>query len=452
MDFQKTLAWMLEDAQRMWEFRWVALLCAWLVAAGGWVTVRLIPDSYEAHARVYVDAEGVLKPLLKDLTVPTDPIEQVKLMTRALLSRPHLETIATKTGLGARAENEKERERLLVELEQTILVTRPQLATDDQIYTISYSDHDPAMARDVVQALLDDFIGESMTGDRTASAQARTFLQGQIKVYEDRLTAAENRLAEFKTKNMGLIQGESEGDFYGRFQTARTEVAALQSQIGSLTDKRNELARQLANEASSSSNGSDPLRSSSVDPAISNLEEEMAQLQLRFTDKHPDVVRARQTLEDLYKIREDELRGRAASGRLGQPAQRRSRIAADQDSPERRRRRPRRTARPAAREERPGQLPARHGHHDSGSRGPAGPPESGLHGGEEGIRNPAPAPRVRADEPGCTGGQEGRFLPCPGSAAHAAEALVATAPAAEFAGSCRGDLRRPAGGLPARPA
>jgi hypothetical protein len=118
MDFQKTLARIIEDAQRMWEFRWLGLLVAWLIAAGGWITVRMIPDNYEAvAARVYVNAEGVLKPLLQGLTVPTDPLEQVKLMTRALLSRPHLETVADKTGLSARARNPAEREWLLLELE-----------------------------------------------------------------------------------------------------------------------------------------------------------------------------------------------------------------------------------------------------------------------------------------------------------------------------------------------
>jgi polysaccharide chain length determinant protein (PEP-CTERM system associated) len=311
MDFQKTLARIIEDAQRMWEFRWLGLLVAWLIAAGGWITVRMIPDNYEAVARVYVNAEGVLKPLLQGLTVPTDPLEQVKLMTRALLSRPHLETVADKTGLSARARNPAEREWLLLELETSILVLRPMRAEDEQVYTISYSDRDPDMARAVVQTLLDDFISDSMTSDVEESAEAGDFLRDQIKQYEVRLTEAENRLAEFKTKNMGLIQGE--GDFYGRFEAARAEVSALQAEVSSLTNKRNELARQLAGEGSSA-DGIDPLRSSSVDGPISNLEAEIAQLQLRFTDKHPDVLRARQTLDDLYRIREEELRARAAGG------------------------------------------------------------------------------------------------------------------------------------------
>jgi polysaccharide chain length determinant protein (PEP-CTERM system associated) len=54
--------------------------------------------------------------------------------------------------------------------------------------------------------------------------------------------------------------------------------------------------------------------STSVDTAIGNLEAELAQLRLRFTERHPDVVRVKQTLEDLYRIREEEIRARAAGG------------------------------------------------------------------------------------------------------------------------------------------
>ena len=52
MELDKILVPIIEDAQRMWKFRWVALLCAWLAAAGGWVVVRALPDRYEAQARV----------------------------------------------------------------------------------------------------------------------------------------------------------------------------------------------------------------------------------------------------------------------------------------------------------------------------------------------------------------------------------------------------------------
>jgi polysaccharide chain length determinant protein (PEP-CTERM system associated) len=307
MELDKILAPFIEEAQLIWKFRWVALLCAWLAAAGGWLVVRTLPDTFEASARVYVNAQTVLKPLLKDLTVSTDTMEQVDLVTRALLTRSHLETVAAATGLDSRARNQNDRDSLVARLQRTIEVTKNSA---DQVYTISYSDQDPVVAKTVVQALLDDFMADTLRGDIVQSAQAQTFIEDQIKTYEQRLTEAEERRADFKRKNMGLMQG-GDSDYYTRFQEAQAAVDALRSQIRSLTNRRNELARQIAGEESGAG---DALPQTSVDAAISNLETEAAQLKLRFTDKHPDVVRVNRTLQDLYRAREEELRARAAGG------------------------------------------------------------------------------------------------------------------------------------------
>ena len=48
-----------------WRRRWMGLMVAWLVCGVGWVGVYLIPNQYEASARLYVDADAVLTPLLR---------------------------------------------------------------------------------------------------------------------------------------------------------------------------------------------------------------------------------------------------------------------------------------------------------------------------------------------------------------------------------------------------
>jgi len=46
-----------------WRYRWSAVAVSWLVCGAGWAGVYLIPNQYEASARLYVDAdEGELEP------------------------------------------------------------------------------------------------------------------------------------------------------------------------------------------------------------------------------------------------------------------------------------------------------------------------------------------------------------------------------------------------------
>lgn len=310
MDINKLIAMLLEHARRIWRFRTIVILTAWLVAIAGWTVVRFLPNSYDASAEVFVNAETLLKPLLEGVTVPTDPIEQVALITRALLSRPHLEAVAQRTGLSARASNQAEKEALLAHLASQVLVLQ---GNDEQIYTISYSDRDPEMARKVVAALLDDFIAGTQTEDEAQSTEAQAFLKQQIQIYEQRLTEAEDRLAKFKSQNMGLVPG-SEGDYYERLRSAQGAADSLQSQVRSATNRRNELAAQLAGEEAALDSGTGTGGTTSVDATIAKLETELAALRLRFTDKHPDVVTTKQTLQDLYRVRDQELADRAKGG------------------------------------------------------------------------------------------------------------------------------------------
>lgn len=44
----------------VWHRRWIALAVAWGVCLLGWVAVALMSNSYESHARIYVDVDDVL--------------------------------------------------------------------------------------------------------------------------------------------------------------------------------------------------------------------------------------------------------------------------------------------------------------------------------------------------------------------------------------------------------
>ena len=66
---QEPIKQLLATLRGMWKFRWPSLVVAWVVAAVGVVAVWRIPDQYEAAARVYVDTDSILKPLMSGLTV-----------------------------------------------------------------------------------------------------------------------------------------------------------------------------------------------------------------------------------------------------------------------------------------------------------------------------------------------------------------------------------------------
>jgi len=58
----------IDQLRSLWQFRWPALIAAWIVCVAGWLGVMAMPDMYEATARVFVDTQSILKPLLSGMT------------------------------------------------------------------------------------------------------------------------------------------------------------------------------------------------------------------------------------------------------------------------------------------------------------------------------------------------------------------------------------------------
>ena len=107
----------------IWRYRWFMMLVAWLVSVIGWGIVYQLPDKYEANARVHVDTQSMLQPLLRGLTIGTNSSQRVQLVTRTLLRRPNMEKLARMTDLDLTALTPTDMEELLDDLEDDITIS-----------------------------------------------------------------------------------------------------------------------------------------------------------------------------------------------------------------------------------------------------------------------------------------------------------------------------------------
>jgi polysaccharide chain length determinant protein (PEP-CTERM system associated) len=283
-----------------WRFRWVAVGVAWAIALAGWLAVGMMPNEYQARAKIFVDTDSVLKPLLAGLAVATDPVTQVNMMSRALMTRPHLEKVARETDLALRAKTPESFQRLIDSMPTRIGIGGGQ----GNIYSITFEDADPQMAYRVVRKLADTFVEDSIGNKRDDTAGAQRFLTEQLSDYERKLREAEDRLANFKKENLGLMPGQT-GDYYARRQTVADDLAKLRSQYSVVEQRRDELRRQLEGEEPTFGlvNPTTPAgRVATVtDAKIAEFQKQLDQLLLQYTDKHPRVVALRETIEQLRK-------------------------------------------------------------------------------------------------------------------------------------------------------
>jgi len=305
---------LLDYLRGIWRNRWYALGCAWVLCLIGWAVVYRMPDQYKASARVFVDTQSVLRPLMRGLAIDANPSAQIGLVTRTLLSRPNLEKIARLTDLDIQAATPEALDRLLTRLQSQIRLG-PASRQDQNLYDVTHTDRSPQRAKDVVQAVVTVF-AENLLGDsRMDTDSAQRFLDKQISEYEVRLAEAESHLREFKLKNMGLMPSEG-ATYYNRMQQVVADLEAIRLEMTQAENRRNSLVKQIENEKPTvESTFADPWStqpgaadfSLPVDGRIQNLEQKLDELLLKYTEKHPDVIIIRETLADLRKQREEEL-------------------------------------------------------------------------------------------------------------------------------------------------
>jgi polysaccharide chain length determinant protein (PEP-CTERM system associated) len=300
----------------MWKWRWAGLGVAWAVALIGAAVLWRMPDRFEASARVYVDTQTVLKPLMAGLAVQPDIDQQVNMLARTLITRPNVEALMRSSDLNLHIKNPENRDGAIEEVARGIKLTG---GGRENIYDLSYRDTNPETAKRVVQNLVSMFVESGLGGKRRDSESARRFIDEQIKGYEVKLQEAEGRLKDFKLKNFGFTGEAVGGDYFARVGQLTDEIAKLRVEIRGAEDSRNAMRRELQGEEPILLPDATMAGANSIvpelDAQIQAQRRELNDLQRRFTDRHPDVIAARNLIQELEQQKKDQIATRSKLAR-----------------------------------------------------------------------------------------------------------------------------------------
>jgi polysaccharide chain length determinant protein (PEP-CTERM system associated) len=291
----------------MWRRRWFGVMAAWAVAAIGLVAVLRFQDRYESEAKVYVDTKSVLRPLMRDLAVDPDLDQTIGMLGRTLITRPNVELLMKKTQLVTPETPQADSDRIAETLLRDIKVNA---FGRDNVFTFSYRDTDPARGRRVVEGLVALFVESDRGAKQRDSESARGFIEEQIRQYETRLAEAENRLKDFKLRNLGTVEGPGR-DFFSRIAALREEHNKLQTDLRAAEQSREALKNELSGEVATLVPDVAPAvgsaSSTELDARLDGQRRQLDELLRRYTDAHPDVVATRRLIGRLEEQRQQEL-------------------------------------------------------------------------------------------------------------------------------------------------
>ncbi len=270
-----------------------------------------IPNQYEASARIYVDTQSILKPLMTGLAIQPNVDQQVAMLSRTLISRPNIEKLVRMADLDLKNESKQQQE---AQIETLMKVLEIKSTNRDNLYTLSYRDEEADRARRVVQSLVSIFVDSRLSSSRTDADSAKVFINEQIKAYEAKLQLAETRLKEFRLRNIDLQNGDGQ-DSATRISDLATQLGQAKLELREAETARDSARQQLAAEKSAgASTATQSLLQESalsvstpeIDARIEAQKKNLDNLLQRFTEQHPEVISARHLVKELEEQRQKE--------------------------------------------------------------------------------------------------------------------------------------------------
>ena len=299
-------------ARGIWKHRWPGLLVAWVVAAIGAAVVLWVPDKYEASARIYVDTQSILKPLMSGLAVQPNVEQQVAMLSRTLISRPNVEKLIRMADLDLGEKSKDAQEALVERVTKSLEIKN---TGRDNLYTLGFRDPSPDKAKRVVQSRVSIFVESSLGDTRKDSDTAKKFIDEQIKTYVAKLEEAESRLKQFKLRNMEVATADGK-DMSSRLGEVGDQLNQARLELREAENARDAAKKQLESEKTQSASISSrsllqesatSIATPEIDSRINAQKSSLDGLLQRFTDQHPDIISARKLIKDLEDQKKKEV-------------------------------------------------------------------------------------------------------------------------------------------------
>lgn len=238
------------------------------------------PQQYEAKCTVFIE-NNIINDLVKGIAVAPSFDNKLKALSYSMTSRTLLLKVFEDLQLNVDSKSAGEKEKIVRDFQKR---TDVKLKGQEGLFTISFYDKNPSLARDYVNALIKRYIEESTSSKRAESTDATKILVEQISSVKTKLDEKEALVDVFKRDNTGVL-GNNDSSLLG-------EISESQQKIEEISLKKQQLEGLL-----SMARKNDPLQSK-----LAALQSRYKELSLIYTENHPEVISVSSEIASIKEV------------------------------------------------------------------------------------------------------------------------------------------------------
>jgi polysaccharide chain length determinant protein (PEP-CTERM system associated) len=299
---EMSMAEMKRILKRYWWVLPLTLIAGVSLALG---STFFLPKRFTSQTLVLVDQQTVSPDLVKPvITEATN--QRLASMQEQILSRSRLQPIIEKFGLYASDRDSVHMEDLVARLRAAIEVTplEPMQGTQNRQlpgFHINVTFDNPQVAQRICSEITTMFMEQNSKEIDVQGTNTTDFFAQHVEEAKRNLDDQDAKLAEFKKKYMGSLPDQETANLQlltgmNTQLEAITQAVTRGQQDKAMTESL--LAAQLAT-WKAVNRGETP--SETLDQQLSALQDQLNSLQARYTPDHPDVIKAKNQIEQLKR-------------------------------------------------------------------------------------------------------------------------------------------------------
>ena len=274
-----------------------------------------LPKVYEAETLILVLPQKVPTRLVTPI-VETGIIDRLKTMMEQVKSRTNLEAVIkqydlygdTNMALGNKVHY----------FRSQIEINIHKGSEGESAFRISFRYKDPKKVSDVTNTLASNFLEQNLQARESQAFGTSSFLGDELESVKKKLLEKEEELKEYRTKYMGGLPNQLETNLR-ILERLQLQLQQLSLNLANAENRKIVVQKAMAEKEQSRANVVLSRSSQGEETRdLESLRSELASLEARYTEKHPDVIRLKKMIAKL-EVGEPEISGNGVEGESATP-------------------------------------------------------------------------------------------------------------------------------------
>jgi uncharacterized protein involved in exopolysaccharide biosynthesis len=302
----------MDDYLAMLRRRMKVILIPMLLAPlAGWLVSYAFPAKYTSQSLVLVEAPKIPDAVVQQVFTQ-DLTQHIATMEQQVLSPSRLRPMVDRWGLAKRGENlddVMDNIRLNMTIQPVItdlsqfssgFKKRPGQGSAVPGFNVSYTASTAREAQQICSDLTSMLLEEDLRSRQDATQGTTLFLTKQVEDAKQNLDDLDKKLAAFKNQHMGQLPGDEDNNMK-ILMGLNSQLDANTQSLNRATQDKAYAESMLAQQVAAWKNSQSASNPQSLQTQLSQLQAQLIDLQGRYTEDHPDVIKTKGDIAEVKK-------------------------------------------------------------------------------------------------------------------------------------------------------